>query len=175
MGPWSTSLPTLGWNQGDTLPQPWGGKDLRDGPTATTGLLQGAIGRERHSGQQEASQPFFCWSVRCQQQTNSPHLLPWSGFSSSTCSSLFGHAHFLPQTGNGRSIWWLSWNSKPLFCLIPHCSSLLPLSFLPSLWLFYHPFSSITEFLLFQSLGRCACVEQGNRDGKVEERMGVND
>lgn len=49
----------------------------------------------------------------------------------------------------------------PLFCLIPRRSSLLPLSFLPPLWLFQHPSPSIAGFLLFQRSGG-ECVKQGN-------------
>lgn len=47
--------------------------------------------------------------------------------------SSFGHAHFLPQTGNGRGIWWLSRDSEPPFSAsylaVPH-SSLSPSSLL---------------------------------------------
>lgn len=51
----------------------------------------------------------------------------------------------------------------PLFCLIPRRSSLLPLSFLPPLWLFHHLSPSIAGFLLFQPSGG-ECVEGWRRD-----------
>ena len=78
---------------------------------------------------------------------------------------LFGHTHFLPQTGNGRSIWWLSSDSKPSnsasYLAVPH-SSLSPSSLLFGFSTITSP--SIAGFLLFQPSGG-ECVEQGNRDG----------
>lgn len=77
--------------------------------------------------------------------------------------SSFGHTHFLPQSENGRSVWWLIRDSEPPF--LPHTSPfLIPPSLLPPSLLFGYctcPSPSITglsPFLLLLPSGRCVCV-----------------
>lgn len=155
-------------------PQPRGGGCEEWTNSHYRAALRGHGQRETLSGQQEASQLFF--PLVNYRETNSPRMSPRSGFASYAAFPCLATPTSCPKPGNGRSIWWLSRDSEPpFFCLIPRRSSVLPLSFLPPLWLFNHSSPSIAGFLLFQPLGRRVCVEQGNRDGTVEERTGVTD
>lgn len=116
--------------------------------------------REKLSGQQEASQLFFLLvnSSPAGDKLSSSVTTIWLCLLQRFF--LFGHTHFLAQTGNGRSIWWLSRDSEPPF--MPHTSSLLPRSFLP-LWLFNISLPTSLGFCFFGLSGRRVCVKQQQR------------
>lgn len=79
--------------------------------------------------------------------------------------------HFLPQTGNGKEHQVArEWQWTPLFCLIPHCSSLLPL-------LFDYPTTTrlppLLSSLIFSTpFGRRVC-RTGRWRQRLEERTGI--
>lgn len=151
-------------------PQPWG--EGFEGWTNShhRAAIGGHTGRERHSlANRKLASTFICWSVR-QRETNSSITLIWLRL---LCRfSSFGHAHFLPQTGNGRSTWWLNRDSEPSFSAsylaVPH-SSLSPSSLVtpPSVSLHRWVFA-------FSALGRWAC-RTGQQRRRVEGRTGVTD
>lgn len=155
-------------------PQPRGGRIWGMDQQPHKAAVRGPQQRETLSGQKEASQLFYSLvnKTPAKDKLTSSVTLIWLCLL--RCFAWFGHARFLPQTGNGRSNWWLSKRQRaPFFCLIPRRSSLLPLSFLPPLWLSHHPSPSIAGFLLSQPFGRW--VWTGQRRWRVEERTGVKD
>lgn len=151
---------------------------MRDGPTATSGLLQGTTGRERHYlASRKLTSSFF--PVVNKTPERDKLTLTWLHFLHRFSS--FGHVHLLSQTGNERSIWWLSGDSKSPS--LPHTSPFLsPSSILPpsSLAIFYliSPFIagfffSLLLFCFFQPSWEACVCHAGQR--RVEETRGVTD
>lgn len=110
--------------------------------------------RETLSGQQEASQLFYPLvnKTPVRDKLTSSFTLIWLCL---LCRfSSFGHTHFLPQTGNGRSTWWLSRDSEPPF--LPHTSPFLtPPSLLPPFSLVIPPCVSLHRWVFaFSALRR---------------------
>lgn len=133
-----------------------GGEGFEGWTNSHNRAAQGGHGqRETLSGQQEASQFFFPLVNRTAAGDKLSLSVTLIWLCLLHCFFSFGHTHFLPKTGNGRSIWWLSKDSEPPF--LPHTSPILtPPSLLP-------PSSSVTPpslslyhwFFAFSAFGRC--------------------
>lgn len=136
-----------------TTPSKWGEGFEGWTNSHNRAALGGHRQRETLSGQQEASQFFFLLVNRTPAGDKLSLSVTLIWLCLLHCFFSFGHTHFLPQTGNGRSIWWLSRDSEAPF--LPHTSPFLtPPSLLP-------PSSSVIPPSLchwvfaFSAFGRC--------------------